>query len=268
MNGGDVDGGGEEEQSSIAEAMSGVMGGLNADISELPGMLASGWKQGLGLLGFQPNKSPSSSHYGYQNFTPSNSLYDMIHKPELAVDMFSNIANIGPGQRNFGLPQGTNVNTDRMVSDIMNAINNKGFLPGHPSTYASWGLTDKQAQDWEDQINNLNFSSWDSDVDITSKPAGQSANPHMDTVSISEKTGAGFGKPLGQFTGQTNINFGLPMGWNDPTIGISGRGWGRGRAQPGQYAGIDPDRGDLPMASNVSCGGHGSGGMGGFGGWT
>ena len=55
MNGGDVDGGGEEQQSSIAEAMSGVMGGLNADISELPGMLASGWKQGLGLLGFQPN---------------------------------------------------------------------------------------------------------------------------------------------------------------------------------------------------------------------
>ena len=257
-----AEGGGEDQQSSIAEAMSGVMGGLNAPISELPGMLATGWKKGANLLGFERNIDPTAAKYGYPNFHQANTSYDMlVDRIDKVQSMFSNLAGIGPGQRNFGLPQGANVNTDKMVSDIMSAMNTKGllgggFLSGKPATYASWGLNEKQAQDWEDQINNLNFNNWDSEVDITSKPAGQSANPHMDTVSISENTGAGFGPYLGRATGQTNINFGLPMGWNDPNIGIAGRG--RGRAQQEQFAEVHPDRGDADEG-NV---------FGGYGGWT
>ena len=256
-----AEGGGEDN--SLAGAMANAVSStVGQNFSALPGMLTSGWKKGLGLLGFQPNVDPTAAQHGYPNHQPANSLYDMVvGRPNKVPSMFSNFAGFGPGQRNFGLPQGANVNTDKMVSDIMSAMNTKGllgggFLSGKPETYASWGLNEKQAQDWEDQINNLDFNNWDSEVDITSKPAGQSANPHMDTVSISENTGAGFGPYIGQATGQTNINFGLPMGWNDPNIGIAGRG--RGRAQQEQFAEVHPDRGDADEGNA----------FGGYGGWT
>ena len=187
--------------------------------------------------------NPNNVNAGvYPNFDPSNTLAHMLSKPGLTANsMFFD--------RDFALPKGANVNTSQMINDIMDAYTNSGMLMGNAEQYANWGLTEQQAQSWENQINNLDFrqdpDNWSTKVTYTSNPSStdvnpygtMGANPHQDMFSVSEKTGAGFGpgvsgtnfgqnmlavgqniahNVLGKGSGTTTLTMGVPMAVPSP----------------------------------------------------
>ena len=164
--------------------------------------------------------NPNNVNAGvYPNFDPSNTLAHMLSKPGLTANsMFFD--------RDFGLPKGANVNTSQMINDIMDAYTNSGMLMGNAEQYANWGLTEQQAQAWENQINNLDFrqdpDNWSTKVTYTSNPSStdvnpygtMGANPHQDMFSVSEKTGAGFGPGVPGNFGQNMLAVGQNIAHN------------------------------------------------------
>lgn len=165
---------------------------------------------------------------GWNSFTHANTPLDLISKPGLFKDMFKD--------RTISLPD-----SEKMRQDILNAMETDkvpfGFIQGSPLNYADWGFTEKEAQRFENQINNIDMTNWDADVNLTSNPASTdvnpygalSVNPHQDTFTYSEQTGAGW-KPanpndsffnqltdtighniLGKKSGKTTFGFGVPM---------------------------------------------------------
>jgi hypothetical protein len=165
---------------------------------------------------------------GWNSFTHANTPLDLISKPGLFMDMFKD--------RTISLPD-----SEKMRQDILNAMDTDkvpfGFIKGMPSNYANWGFTEKEAQRFENQINNIDMTNWDANVNLTSNPASTdvnpygalSVNPHQDTFTYSEQTGAGW-KPanpndsflnqlidtighniLGKKSGKTTFGFGVPM---------------------------------------------------------
>ena len=172
---------------------------------------------------------------GWNSFTHANTPADLVSKPGLFKDMFTD--------RTISLP-----NSPQMQQEMLDTYNNigkkfgTGFIKGSPLTYAGWNLNEKQAQEFENQINNIDMTNWDADYNLTANPSStgvnpfgsMGANPHQDTFTAQEKTGAGFkpghtsqgvvGKAIadiahaifGKGSGKTTFGFGVPHSVSTP----------------------------------------------------